>query len=330
MMATDQGTATVPAAAAPDDRPKLITRLRGWGIPLILLVLVVYFSFQSEFFLTARNLLNVAAIVAVLGIMSMSQTFLMIAGGIDISIGAVAAFTGVIIGRLIGFEIGIWPAVIIALVVGVAVGALQGTISVKGRIDPLVVTLGGFSIFTGLAFMLAERTTLVIRDEGFSFLGIGKIAEVPVPFVIFMIVFFIALVVERRTTYGRSLYAIGGNLEAARLAGITVDRTRLSLYMLSGLTAAMAGVLITAQIGASSPNIGSSFLLSVVTAVILGGASLAGGRGSVVGTLGAVAILGVLQNGFALMQVSSFAQQVVLGILLIGAVGLDQAARRWG
>jgi ribose transport system permease protein len=302
--------------------------LRNQALLGVLIVLIAFFTWRSPFFLTFDNLLGVGSIVSILGIMAITQTFLVISGGIDISIGAAAAFTGVVLGRLYQAGYNVWLAALAALVVGLLIGLLNGTISVKLGVDPLVVTLGTYSIFTGGAFIVANTTTLIISDDAFSFIGAGKVGPIPFSLILFLLVFAVGLVVERLTVFGRSIYAIGGNLEAARLSGVRVDRTRIILFALSGLSAGLAGVLLTAQLSASSANVGSAYLLSVVTAVILGGASLKGGRGTLVGTLIAVAILGLLQNGFALLEVSSFAQTMVLGALLIAAVILDQSVRR--
>jgi len=265
---------------------------------------------------------------AVLGIMAITQTFLVISKGIDISIGSVAAVAGVLLGFFYSNGVNIWIASALALVAGIGIGLLNAYLVVRLNLDPLVATLGAYSVFLGLAFVISGTKTLVISDSAFNFLGAGSILGIPCTLVIFIVIFAVAVFVERRTTVGRAIYAIGGNDEAARLSGIRVKRIRTYLYAFSGLSAAVAGVLLASQLGTSSPNVGSTYLLSVVTAVVLGGSSLDGGRGSLFGTLLAVAILGVLQNGFALLAFSSFAQQIVLGALLIAAVGMDTATRR--
>ena len=322
-------TATPIVKASNRDRAaRLLQSLRSQALIGVLIVLVAFFTWRSPYFLTTDNLLGVGGIVSILGIMATTQTFLVVSGGIDISIGAVAAFSGVVLGRLYGGGTNVWVASILALLVGAAIGLVNGVLSVKLRVDPLVITLGTYSIFTGAAFIVATSTTLLISDSSFSFLGSGDIGRIPFPLILFLVIFVVSIFVERMTTFGRSIYAIGGNLEAARLSGIRVDRVRIVLFVLSGLSAGLAGVLLSAQLSAASANVGSAYLLSVVTAVILGGSSLKGGRGSLLGTLVAVAILGLLQNGFALLQVSSFAQTMVLGGLLIAAVVLDQSISR--
>lgn len=333
---TTDNVSTEPAAAATSvagevrsaaKRNRLLRILQGQGLLVVLAALVVFFAVKSPAFLEVGNFLAIGAVSGVLGVMAITQTFLIISGGIDISIGSAAAVSGVILGRAYEADVNIWAAVVIALLVGGAIGALNGLITVRLKINPLVTTLGTYSVFLGLSYVISNATTLVISDKAFSFLGSGKILGIPVPLIIFVVALLIGLLVERRTATGRAIFAIGGNLEAARLSGIRINLIRFLLYLLSGLSAGVAGIVLTAQLSTSSPNIGSAYLLSVVTAVILGGTSLQGGRGSLAGTLVAVVILGVLQNGFALLSVSSFAQTMVLGIFLIGAVLLDQTVR---
>lgn len=305
-----------------------LLRVRRQGLLVVLILVVLYFSLASPYFLSQSNMLNIGALSAALGIMALSQTFLVISRGIDISVGSVVALSGVLFGVLLADGVNIWLAAVGALAVGAGVGAVNGLLVVRLRVDPLVATLGTLSIFGGLAYMVSGSQTLFIDDVAFSFLGTGRIFGIPFQLLLFAVLFAVFLFIERRATIGRNIYATGGNLEAARLAGLRVDLTRFLLYVASGLSAALSGLILTSQLSATSAQVGAPYLLSVVTAVILGGASLAGGRGTVVGTLIAVAILGVLQNGFALLGMSSFAQQVALGALLILAVLLDQAGKR--
>ena len=221
-----------------------------------------------------------------------------------------------------------WPAAGLAVLLGAGVGAINAILVVVLTINPFIATLGTLSVFQGLAFAVTGGRTIVVDDPTLAYIGIGNLYGLPVPFIVFIIAFFVAVIFERFTRWGRTIYAIGGNAEAARLAGLRVRSTRAGLYVLSGTAGGVAGVLILGQLSAASPQVGATFLLSVVTAVILGGASLAGGKGTVVGTLVAVAILGMLNNGFALLGSSSAAQQMALGVALIFAVLLELAGRR--
>jgi ribose/xylose/arabinose/galactoside ABC-type transport system permease subunit len=307
-----------------------LRRLQGQGLLLVLLLLVVFFTTQSRFFLTPQNFFSIGSVASALGIMAVAQTFLIIAGGFDLSVGSVVALTGVVIGVLFqnGSGLDIWLSAAIGLSMGLLVGIVNGVVVVALRINALITTLGTLSIFSGLAYLLTAGKTLIITSPPFQFLGSGYIGPVPVSMIVFGIVAGIGIFVARSTGLGRAVYAIGGNAEAARLSGISVRRIQFGLFVVSGLLAGLAGVLITAQLGASSPQVGETYTLAVVTAVILGGTSLAGGRGSVVGTVLAVVILTVLQNGFALLQFSSYVQTMSLGIVLILAVLLDETVRR--
>lgn len=306
---------------------RLLKHARGQGLVAVLLVLIVVFALASPYFFRLNNLVDIGAVVGILGIMAVAQTLLMISGGIDISLGSVAATAAVTMVIVYDAGVSIWLCAVLALAIGVGVGALNGAITVRLGVDPLVTTLATYSIFQGLAYVISGTRTLIIDSESFAFLGTGDVFGIPFPFILFALVLLVGLFVERFTTFGRAIFAIGGNFEAARSAGIRVDLTRFVLYVASGASGAVAGILVVSQLSSAAPQIGTTYLLAVITAVILGGASLKGGRGSLVGTFVAILILGVLQNGFALLQWSSFAQSIVLGVFLIVAVSLDQRLR---
>ena len=293
----------------------------------VLGILVVTFALVSPYFFVYSNFLNIGSLSAVLGLMAIPETALLISGGIDISVGSVAATSSVTLGVLYTNGVNIWLAVALVLLLGATVGTVNGAVAIFLGVDPLVTTLGTYSLFLGLAYVISGTQTVIITATGFTFPGQGSIAGIPFALLLFLVLFGGALFVERMTRFGRSVYVIGGNIEAARNAGLRVNSIRLTLYVLSGLGAALAGVILTSALSSSAPDLGDPYLLGVITAVILGGASLRGGRGTLVGTLIAIAILGVLQNGFALLQFSSFAYDMVLGGLLVIAVLLDQRLR---
>jgi ribose transport system permease protein len=325
---TDPGQADPPAELGSARRERLIALVRGQGLVLVLVGLVVFFDAKSSIFLSGANIEVIATTAAGLGIMAVAQTLLVVSGGIDISVGGVVAVCSVVLGLCDQNGINIWPALLMTVGAGALVGMFNGLVIIRLGIDPLVTTLGTLSITQGLGFVISSTNTLILQQADYSTLGTGHVAGLPIPVVLFVVVLAIGLGTERITPTGRKIYAIGGNLEAARLSGLRIDRIRWTLYVVSGMSAAIAGAIITSQLGTSSPQIGTTFLLSVITAVILGGASLQGGRGSVVGTTVAIAILGVLQNGFGILRVSSYTQQIVLGGLLIAAVLVDQTSRR--
>ena len=326
--AVDQEPAPAVATKESARGRRLATIIQGQGLIGMALLIGIYFGISSPFFLTWENVLIIGATAATLGIMALAQTFLIVSGGIDVSVGSVVAITTVVAGLLIQGGMDFWPAAGLAVATGAGVGAINAVLVVVLTINPFIATLGTLSVFQGLAFAITGGRTIVVDDPTLAYIGIGTLYGLPVPFLVFLLAFVVAVVFERLTRWGRTVYAIGGNAEAARLSGLSVKSTRAALYVVSGLSGGVAGVLILGQLSAASPQVGATYLLSVVTAVILGGASLSGGKGTVVGTIVAVAILGMLNNGFALLGSSSAAQQVALGVALIFAVLLEQVGRR--
>lgn len=305
------------------------TLLQRQGLLLILIAICVYLSTQNDNFLTLDNMLIIFGASAALGLMAVPQTFLIITGGFDLSVGSMVALSSVTIGLVAAQGYSPWTGAAVACVAALVLGVVNAVIVLVLGINPLITTLGTLSIVQGLAYMLAGAQTLLIPSGSFDVVGIGIVAGLPVPFIAFVVVLVIALVVERMTPTGRSIYAIGGNREAARLSGLRIKAIPFVLYLATAVSGAVGGAILASQLGAASADVGTTYQLSVVTAVILGGTSLAGGRGSVVGTTLAVLILGVLQNGFALLGLSAYAQTIALGFALVLAVLLDQTARRW-
>lgn len=303
--------------------------LRSQGLLLMLILMIIFFRFQSpEYFLTFDNAITILVGATALGIMASAQTPLIISGGIDVSVGSVVALTTVMVGKLLATGLASWLVVLIAIVIGTSIGLLNGFIVVQLGVNPFITTLGTMSFFSGLSYILSAGQTVSIRDPLFDWFLYTKVLKIPVLVIIVVFVIALAYFVERKTVIGRNIFAIGGNREAARLSGISTKMLPLGLYMVSSLSAAIAGVVLVSQLGSASPQLGTSYLLSVVTAVILGGTSLAGGRGSVAGTAIAVGILATLSNGFAQMQLPSYGQTTALGAALIIAVLVDQTSSK--
>jgi ribose transport system permease protein len=271
-------------------------RLQGQGLLLILAIVIVLMWTQSPYFMTVDNLFTAASVVSILGIMAVAET--------------------------------VWVAVAISLLLAAGIGMINGALTVLLKVNSLVVTLGMYSIVLGVAYVLSDSTTVVIDGSGFDWLGSADIWRIPVPVFFFAGVWIIGQFVLRATALGRHVYAVGDNTESAIRAGVRADLLRIGLFMAMSLSACLAGIIVTSQLSSAAPQIGDPYLLSVVTAVILGGTSLAGGRGTLRGTLIAIAILGVLQNGFALLQYSVYTEYIVQGGLLIFAVLTDQLVRR--
>ncbi|MCX5518249.1 ABC transporter permease [Kaistia defluvii] len=292
------------------------------------LILIAVFSVLSPYFLTLRNMLQIGGNVAYIGLMAAAGTPLIIAGGLDLSVAAIAGLTGVVISMLHGMGFPIWIGVLLAIVVAAAIGVVNGLFTTRLRLNPLIVTLGMMSIISGIALVLTGGLTRPLMVPGFNWVGSGRVIGIPIPFIIMMVTFVGLWVVMTKMRFGRYIYAAGGNAEASRLIGIPLEKTVITLYVISAISGAIAGTILGAMLGAAGPTAAGSQLLTVIAAIILGGTSLNGGRGSVWGTLLAVLILGTLNNGLTLLNVSSFWQDVTRGVVLMLAVSLDQIRTR--
>jgi ribose transport system permease protein len=292
-------------------------------------VLLVVFSILSPFFMTLRNMLAISSNVAIIGLMAAAGTPLIIAGGLDLSVAALAGLTGVLIAVMNALGIPIWIAVLIAVGVAAAVGFLNGLLATGLKLNPLIVTLATMSIVSGAALILTGGLTKPLIIDGFNWIGSGRVFGVPVPAILMIATYIVLAVVLRNTRFGRYVYASGGNVEASRLLGLPVQEVQISLYVVSAVSGAVAGTVLAAMLGAAAPNAAAPHLLTVIAAIILGGTSLQGGRGSVWGTLVAVLILGTLNNGLTLLDVTSFWQEVTRGVVLLLAVGVDQVRLRF-
>lgn len=297
------------------------------GLLAIYLLLFAALSVKSPVFLTSGNLTNILLNVAVTGIIAVAMTLVIVSGGIDLSVGSVVALVGVTVAQL-SHSMPIGGAVAIALVIGLLVGLFNGAAVTRIGINPLIATLGTLSIGRGLALIYSGGLTQSIDNEAFAFLGQGRLLGAPFQVVVMVALFLIAAWLMKATVYGRSVYAIGGNANASRLAGLPVSNLQMSVYLLSALAATVGGILQASQLGAGAPAAAQGIELSVIAAVILGGTSLSGGKGTIFGTLLGVLILGTLNNGLTLLNVSSYYQEVARGVVLLLAVGLDQLRLR--
>ena len=288
------------------------------------IVIVIALSLMSPWFFSFNNAMNIGINMSYIGLMAAAGTPLIIAGGLDLSVAAVAGLTGVLITIFFGWIDNIWLAVALSLFVGAFIGAFNGFLATVLKFNPLIATLGTMSIITGFSLVLTGGLTKSMMLPEFNYIGVGRIFNVPIPLIIMIAVMFLLWLLMSKTKFGRFLYASGNNPDASLLLGVPVVKVQFYLYVLSGLSGAIAGVLLTAMLGAAAPNAAGSHLLTIIAAIILGGTSLYGGIGSVWGTLFAVLILGTINNGLTLMNVSSSWQEVAKGTVLILAVGLDQ------
>lgn len=292
----------------------------------VLVALVIVFSLLSDVFLSTNNLLNVLTAIAVTGIIAVPATMLLVAAQVDLSVGSGAAFCGVALA-VMQPRVGLAVAVLVAIGAGIMIGAVNGFLVNVLGVNSLITTLGTLAVFRGFTQLVADGQTVLVT--GFGGLGTARpFLNIPLPVIIFMAVLILGVVIMRYTVYGRSLYAIGANSTAARLVGIRTGWVLFGTFVASGLGVALAGLILVSQLSAASPISATGLELTVITAVVLGGASLNGGQGTIAGTALGLLILGVLNNGLVLMNVSTFWQDVARGTLLIVAVSFDQLRQR--
>lgn len=324
------GAARVGQGAAPPAGGGRIRRMRdarlvqSLGITGFLAVLIIVFTILTPRFPTSDNAIGILVSVAFIGMISLGQTLVIVAGGFDLSVAGVAPLSAVVFATQVNDGLAIPLAILAAVAVGALVGALNGLIITKGGINPLITTLGTLSITGGLAFTLVDGQSVPIDDFGAGFMAETSLVWVPNQVWLTALATVVLALVLRFTTYGRSLYAIGGNREASRLAGIRVDAVATSTYLLSGALAALGGVMLASQLLAGDGNLGTDAALLSVAAVVLGGGSLLGGAGGALGTAAGVLVLGILANGLTLLHVSTFYQQIATGLVLLLAVGFSR------
>jgi len=296
---------------------------------VFLVALLIFLGTQSEYFLTVGNLRNIGLALSVLAVLAFPSTMLIISGNFDLSVASNAAFTGMLFAVVTnGGKDQVMLGVLVALLGGLMIGVFNGFLVTVVRVNSLITTLGTLAIFRGLAKILSNGQTL--RVQGFRFMGQGEWFGIPIAFYIVAAVAIIVWFILRNTVYGRNLYAIGSNATAARLVGIRNNATIFATFALTGFLGGVAGLMLTSELTAASPIAGLGLELSVVSAVVLGGASLAGGRGTVLGTILGLLILTCVNNGMTLAGLSSFWQEVARGVILIAAVAFDQLRIRVG
>ncbi|GED72969.1 ribose ABC transporter permease [Brevibacillus reuszeri] len=293
-----------------------------------LVLLFVILSIVTTDFLTVDNLINVTRQATVLCIMAVAMTFIIITGGIDLSAGSQIAVSGVVVSGLIVAGVPIPLAVLLAIMVGGVIGLFMGTIVSTQKIPPFIVTLGMTTILSGLAFVYTQGNPIAVSDAAFRALGRGYIGPIPIPVIIMVIVVVIGHILLTHTRFGRYVYMIGDNEEAARLCGINVNLVKTGVYVLGGAVMAIAGIILASRLSTGSPNSGTGSELDAIAAVVLGGTNLFGGEGKIIGTLMGVAIISILNNGLNLLDVSSYNQLMIKGVVILLAVWLNSIKAR--
>lgn len=303
--------------------------MRRYGLIVGLLLCVIILSFISDAFLTVNNLMNVLRQVSINGILAVGMTLVILTAGIDLSIGSLMAVSAVIAASIVA---GSPNEVLWALIAGIAassvLGGVTGVMSTKLNVVPFIATLAMMTIARGIALIYTNGRPITIDSAAFRYLGQGYIGPVPVPVVIFALVTSIVSFILYKTKFGRYIYAVGGNENAANVSGIRVHRVKIWVYIINGALSGLAGILLASRISSGQPNSGQGYELDAIAAVVIGGTSLFGGRGTMLGTIVGVLIIGVISNGLNLLNVSSYWQQIIKGLIIAAAVVLDQRTKR--
>ena len=335
----NQNRATVPAGAGTEQPRTLSSRIgpmaQRYGILIALAALCLVLSLVSDNFLTSRNIINVLRQTSINGILAIGMTFVILTRGIDLSVGSVVALVGVLSASFATTgAAGIAGApymplipVLVGLVTGTAIGAVSGTVVARFSVPAFVATLGMLSAARGLTLIYSGGRPIPALTEGYRWIGTGDIAGIPVPIILFGLVFALAHFVLSRTRFGRHVYAVGGNPHAAKVSGLPVRRIRFAVYAISGALAGIAGMILAARTGSALPQAGVAYELDAIAAVVIGGTSLAGGIGRVSGTVIGALLIGVMNNGLDLLGVESYYQQVIKGGLIVAAVMLDRSRK---
>jgi erythritol transport system permease protein len=312
---------------------------------IALIAVILFFSFAVPTFLSTANLILMSKHVALNAFLAMGMTFVIVTGGIDLSVGSIVGLCGMVAGYLmlngvdllIGYTVyfNVIEIVFITLVVGVLIGALNGLLITRLNVAPFIATLGTLYVARGAALLSSDGRTFPnlvgnadIGNTGFGYFGAGRLAGLPVSVWLLIVVALAAAYLARFTPLGRHIFAVGGNERAARVSGVRVDLVKMFVYMFSGFCAAIVGLIISSELMASHPATGESFELNAIAAAVLGGTSMSGGRGTIGGTIVGAFVIGILSDGLVMMGVSSFWQMVIKGLVIIVAVVVDQAQRR--
>jgi ribose transport system permease protein len=316
-----------PTADVKSRRAKIADFVSDNGALVGLLVLCLAMFIATPDFLTPNNLLNVGIQVAVVAILAFGQTFVIVTAGIDLSVGSVAALSAMV-AAFTGQSWGMPPmvALLFGLLTGLAAGMLSGAATAYGKLPPFIATLAMLSVARGLTLVVSNGIPIPTPSV-VTWLG-GSVGPIPMPVVVMLVMGAIGWFILNRLSIGRAMYAVGGNLEAARLSGIPVKRVLVTVYALSGVFAAVAGLVLSGRLASAQPQAATGYELDAIAAVVIGGASLAGGVGKISGTLIGALVLAVIRNGLNLLNVSAFWQQVIIGLVIAVAVGIDVLRRK--
>lgn len=308
------------------DNKNLLNKLfksKEFPVLIALLILCIVVSILSPYFLKYQNIFNVLRQISVIGILAVGQALIIITGGIDLSVGSVLGLMGVITALIA--NTGLHPVLVffIAIIIGASISSINGILVTKVRINPFIVTLGMMSIARGTSLLITGGMPISIDTNKITFLGSGYVGPVPVPVIIMFIVAVFGYIFATKTLPGRNIYAVGNNERAAKLSGIRVERVKIMTFAIIGALCAICGMILSGTLKTAEPSAGSGYEMDVIASVVIGGASLSGGEGSIIGVIIGAAIMGVLRNSFVLLGVSAYWQVVAIGVVTIAAVAID-------
>lgn len=318
----------VTAKASRRTRPPL--NLQALGIYIAAVVIFLIFGMLNGNFLTAGNLRDIAVSASVNAIIGLGITFVIITGGIDLAVGSIASFVGIVSATLM-VNAGTSPflALLAGIALGLVCGAINGVLITKLKLPPFIATLGTMSIYQGCAYVVTNGRPVYNVPKDFVFMLNSYVGGVPVAVILVAVLAVLCWLLLRRTVFGQNVIATGGSEETAWLSGVRVDRVKIAVYALSGVLAGVGGLVIVARINAAQTDAGSPYLLTAIASAVIGGANLMGGEGRIAGTLVGALILGALTNGLVLLNVPSFYEQIVTGLVVVIAVALDQGSKGW-
>jgi len=299
------------------------------GLIIALIAIIVVFQvLTGNKFFTGKNVINILIASSIVGLVTIGESFLLISGQVDLSPGSVAAFSGVMVALLLSSGMSMWIAIPIVIVCGMIIGFINSLLVTKLKFEPFIATLATMSVFRGLAYILCEGRAIFVTNDKFLKLGAGRIWGIPIPVIIFFVMFLFFIIVSSKTRFGRSVYMIGGNANAARLAGINAFWVRSRLYILTSALAALGGIILAARMSTGQPSASVGLEFDAVTAVVLGGVAMSGGIGTLSGSLIGLFIMQAFNNGLMMVNVQSFWQTVARGVLLIAALSFDYIRNR--
>lgn len=301
---------------------------RNSSILIALVILIMFFSIMSDRFFTGSNALNVLRQISTNAIIAFGMTFVLLIGGIDLSVGSILAASNCISIGLMAQGMPIWLGILVGLLIGAVLGFVNGVIIAKGKIPPFITTLAMMTIARGVAYVYTGGRPIRFDNEFFKSIGNGRVFNVPIPIIIMLICFIICVYILNNTRFGIRIYGVGGNRESAVYSGINVERIEMSVYVISGVLSAISGVILGARMNSAQPIAGEGAELDAIAAVVLGGTSLSGGIGTIGGTIIGALLIGVLNTGLNLIQVPFYWQQILKGIIIILAVFIDSVKKQ--